>query len=78
MRENHERLFRFGLHQLLNRCGHRLDVAQQKNVKIAPLAEKMNPKDETYYFDEIHLSDLGAMEAAKVIFESLKGILPKP
>jgi lysophospholipase L1-like esterase len=47
-------------------------IAEQDMVQVIPLAEQLNSKDANYYVDEIHLSDLGASAAAKVISESLR------
>ncbi len=51
------------------------DLAGTKQVRVIDLAEKMNQKDATYYFDEIHFSDVGTMEAAQVIFDGLGDLL---
>jgi lysophospholipase L1-like esterase len=47
-------------------------VAREQNVQIIQLAERFNQLDESFYFDEIHLNDRGALEAAKLIWESLQ------
>jgi len=47
-------------------------IAEEDMVQTIRLADELNSKDASYYVDEIHLSDLGASAAAKLIFESLR------
>jgi len=51
-------------------------IAEQDMVQTIRLADELNSRDASYYVDEIHLSDRGAADAAKLIYESLREPTP--